>query len=353
MGNGEQPSLWLEILQHAAAGKTLEAQQLLNFDLPLTLRYPALRSGGEWRYTGPVPKIVRIFIASLPEADRGMAKSRADDFVDYITDLIVAKVRRTASLIQFGREFPELSVEQIAEKFTGWDGRKLGKGDRLAWVQKHLRSMSSTGITITSVATDEACTVLTEDNENYCYHELALVSKWRTDLSWKDFKAQEEIDSSYISAIDSESDSEEEPGVSEEAFDYTAVTATRAILNLTRTRDLSVDLYRLGEQLTLDLLNLVEAFHHEKPSDGYLPIAWHNVWWTLVSKYEGLRLDLSQRDPFCDIDRTLAEYIANTYQDVLKPTRLNIFRRRTKFEDKCLARVEDVLDAWKKPVSEL
>jgi hypothetical protein len=190
-------SLWLEILKHVSMGDSLEAYRLLNFELPQVLRLSEVKRAGDWRYTGPVPKKVRIFIASLAEADRGMAKSRADDFVDYITDLIMAKVRRIVSLVEFCREDPKLSIEEIAEGFTGWDGLKKGKHDRAGWIRRHLRSISVAGIKIASVATEEACTGPTNEDENYGYHELALVNRWRAELSWKDFKESEEWEKKY------------------------------------------------------------------------------------------------------------------------------------------------------------
>src|SRR3979490_1397171 len=104
----KQVSLWLQILERAAEGNSPEAHRLLNFELLLLLRSPGPKRGGDWQYAGPVPRIVRIFIASLPEAYRGMAKSRAEDFVDYVCDLILAKVRRTVSLVGFCRESPNL-----------------------------------------------------------------------------------------------------------------------------------------------------------------------------------------------------------------------------------------------------
>ena len=338
-------SLWLEILGHAAVGNSAEAYRLLNFELPVLLRSPEVSHAGEWRYVGPVPKIVRIFFASLPEADRGMAKSRAEDFVDYVCDLILAKVRRTVSLVEFCRVNPDLAAEQIAKGFTGWDGLKLGVRDRELWVQKHLRSMSALGIKLhPSAETFELGTTKVDDL--YGYHELALVNKWRADLSWKDFKAQEEIDNSYLSVTGS--DTEDEPGVAEETFDYGALSTARVVSDLSPipNGELSVDLNRIGERLTSDLLELLETFHAEKPSDGYFPIAWHNVWWAITSRYEAVPFDLSGRDPFCEVDRTLAEYIDRTYPDVIKPSRLNIFRRRTRFQDRCLERAQSVLITW-------
>jgi hypothetical protein len=344
--NGKTMSLWLEILKNVSLGDSAEAYRLLNFELPLALRVPEVKGRSEWRYTGPVPKLVRIFFASLPERDRGRAKSRSDDFIDYITDLVMAKVGRAVSLAEFAREFQKLTIKEIAERFTGWNGLKLGDENRVKWVHKHLRSMAAAGIEIASVATVEACAGQPNEGENYGYHELALVNKWRADLSWKDFKAQEELDSSYVSITDS--GLEEDTNVSDEAFDYGAITAARVVINLSATpsSELTVDLNRIGEKLTEDLLLLLETFHADKPSDGYFPIAWHNVWWTLVSSYEALSLDLSERDPCCDVDRTLADYISKTYATVIKPSRLNIFRRRTRFQDRCVEQIQSTLTSW-------
>ena len=339
-------SLWLEILKHAAVGDSEGARRLLNFELPQVLRWAEGNRAGDSRGNGPVSKIVRIFIASLGETDRGMAKSRSEDFVDYISDLIVAKVRRTVSLVEFCREYPEMSIVQIAKRFTGWDGLKLGQEDRINWVRKHLRSMSSAGIEISSAATEEARSAPTNEDEIYGYHELALVRKWRADLSWKDFKEQLELDSSYISVADA--GLEEDPNVAQEAFDYGAISAARVLLNLNSptSAEAAVDLNRLGAQLTVELLDLLETFQTDKPADGYLPIAWHNVWWIIASNYEAVPLDLNERDPFCEVDRTLADYIGSKYPTVFKPNRLNIQRRRTKLQDKCVEHTNSVLIGW-------
>jgi hypothetical protein len=206
--------------------------------------------------------------------------------------------------------------------------------------------MSSAGIEISSAATEEARTAPTNEDEIYGYHELALVNKWRADLSWKDFKEQLELDSSYISVTDA--GLEEDPNVAEEAFDYGAISAARVLLNLNSptSAEAAVDLNRLGAQLTVELLDLLETFHGDKPADGYLPIAWHNVWWIIASNYEAVPLDLNERDPFCAVDRTLTDYIGSMYPTVLKPNRLNIQRRRTKLQDKCVEHTNSVLIGW-------
>jgi hypothetical protein len=342
----KQMSLWLEILKYMSIGNSSEAHRLMNFELPQALRWAEVNHEGEWRYTGPVPKIVRIFIASLPEADREMAKSRSEDFVDYICDLILAKVRRTVSLLEFCRTYPDLSIEEIADKFTGWDGLKLGREARAKWVHQHLQSISLAGIEITSIAKEGSQTDSPIDDDLYGYNELALVNRWRANLSWKDFKEQEEIDSTYLSVSDF--DSEDDPGVAEETLDYGALSAARVVLNLSesRTEELTIDLKRIGVHLTANLLDLLETFHADKPSDGYFPIAWHNVWWTILYRYQAIPLDLNERDPCCDVDRTLAEYIGSAYPAVTKPNRLNIQRRRAKLQDECVDRIQSVLIAW-------
>lgn len=102
-------SLWLDILHHAAHGNSEKAHRSLHFELPLALRYPEAQARGAWQYQGPVAKAVRLFIATQSDAERGMVSSRAEDLVDYITDLIVAAVRRTVALVEFCRASPDLS----------------------------------------------------------------------------------------------------------------------------------------------------------------------------------------------------------------------------------------------------
>ena len=102
----------------------------------------------------------------------------------------------------------------------------------------------------------------------------------------------------------------------------------------------------MGASLSDDLRDMLEHLHSEKPTDGYHPIAWHNVWWNIISKYEGLPLILEMREPLCDVDHVLATHIAENYTDVVKPNRLNIQRRRTRLNDSCAEVIELVLINW-------
>ena len=341
-------SLWLEILQDVAVSDSSQAERLLNFELPLILRTPEIRREGGWHYRGPLPRRVRIFIASLPDGEQGMATSRSEDFVDYIADLIVAKVRRTARLLEYCLKYSEQSIADIAEQFTGWDGMKRSVPDRQTWIKKHLLSMSAAGIPLPTGIKEEIESDAATADDLYGYHELALVNQWKVDLSWKDFKSQEEIDRSYLCIADS--DSEEDGGVADETFDYGGLTGAQVVLNLSvpATGELDVDLNKLGKNLTSELLELLESFNSQKPSDGYCPIAWHNVWWNIVSRYAGVPFNLAERDPFCSVDRELADYIAGNYPEVMKPHRLNILRRRTRLQEKCFDHAQSVLLAWSK-----
>jgi len=341
-------SLWLEILQQTAAGNTSEARGMLDFELPLILRTPEINREGLWQYGGPLPRRVRNFIESLPDAERGMAVSRVEDFVDYIADLVLAQVRRTVSLLEHCVKYPEHSIADMAEGFTGWDGMKRNVNDRKSWIRKHLLSMLAADISLPSQIADELKGVASDDNKLYGYHEIALLNKWQLDLSWSDFKSREEIGRSYLCVEDSGSD--EDGGVGDEGFDYGAPTAAQVVLNLSTpaTSEFAIDAIRLGRELTCDLLQVLESFTVNKPTDGYLPIARHNVWWKIVLRYAALPFKLGERDPFCTADIELARHISESYPDVIKPSRLNIFRRRTRFEEKCLSHSQSILMNWAK-----
>jgi len=249
------------------------------------------------------------------------------------------------TLIYLGATGDSLStIAEIAESFTGWDGLKRGTDDRRAWVAEHLRSMNELGVPLpTGKAIAEAREQIAETK--YGYDERALVKEWQVALSWKDFKEQQEIDSSYLCITDPDS---EEESPADETFDYGSITVARVVLNLEGppAGETLVDLNRMGASLSGDLREMLEHLHGEKPADGYRPIAWHNVWWNVTSKYEGLPLRLETREPLCDVDHVLATHIAENYTEVAKPNRLNIQRRRTRLYDSCVEVIELVLLNW-------
>lgn len=335
-------SLWLDILQCCVSGDTKAARRMLHGDMALLLRRPEALPQGGWQYVGPAPKIVRVFASSLPDDSRGMLLSREEDFIDYITDLIMASVKRTMSLVEFCHQHPSLSLEEIAKQFDGWDGLKRGTEQKFDWVAKHITSMLKANIPLPDSIVRGAKERETPNIEPYGYQELALVKSWQVERSWEDFKRQQELDSTHLCLFDEAE--EEESSAADEGFDYGGVSVARVVLELEGEDDsFTLDLRMLGEKLTGELPSILEKLREGKPAFGYRPIAWHNVWWYLLSRYESIPMRLEVREPLCEVDQSLADLLMKTYPEVVKPSRLNIFRRRTKLQDQCTAHIHEAL----------
>lgn len=115
-------SLWTDILELGARGEAQRAREVLLFELPITLRDAEFSAGGEWRYKGILPQVVGRFIGKLPDSDRGMAASRADDLVDYVVDKLVASVERSLLLVEFCCAHPNMNLDQIVQSFPAGAG---------------------------------------------------------------------------------------------------------------------------------------------------------------------------------------------------------------------------------------
>lgn len=335
-------SLWTNILELGARGEAQRAREVLLFELPVTLRDVEFSAGGEWRYKGVLPQVVGKFIGKLPDSDRGMAASRADDLVDYVIDKLVASVERSLLLVEFCCTHPDMTIDQIVQAFPGWGGYKRNEEEKRKYVVNLLRSMIHVGIPLPAAIKE---TLGDEGEAKFEFNEIALARGWHVDRSWNDFKEDQEIDFDYR-CID-ESD-EEEPGVHAEAIDLGLISMSKVILNLTKRidKETELDFQRFGEELGPELTALMESMHGRKPADGYRPIAWHNVFWKIWLQYKGLYLSLDMRDPHCDVDHKLADYIAEVYTDVSKPNRLNIARRRKTLYDACDAKISARLKSW-------
>jgi hypothetical protein len=335
--------IWINILQLGAGGDAIQARELLNFQLPFALRYPGSYSSESLQYQGPLSDIVEAFISKLPESERSMASSRKNDFIDYVLDAIIAGVERTLLLAEFCQAEPELTLENIVADFPGWGGLKRSLEQKRRWVADILRSMLNVGVTLPAAT---LTTLGTEGEPKYGFNEVVYARAWDLRLSWNDFKEEQELDYHY-KCID-ESDNDEEPGVASESTDYGVVTMADIVLREGTKPDKETlfDLYRMGRELAPELTQLMEEMHTVKPADGYRPIAWHNVFWNIPSEYEGLSITLETRDPLCDADRSLADHISQNYPDVVKPSRLNIFRRRDALYKACKGRILDRLEAW-------
>jgi hypothetical protein len=84
----------------------------------------------------------------------------------------------------------------------------------------------------------------------------------------------------------------------------------------------------------------LENLQTENLLDGYRPVAWHNVFWELISEYERMRLSLETRDPYRKTDQQLADHIKNNYPEVKSASRPMISRRRKKLSDLCVILIE-------------
>lgn len=336
--------LWIEILKLAASGDSKAARDMLYFDLPLALRYPASYSSENLDYRGPLADSVSAFIARLPQSERGMALSRKSDLVDYALDCIKTTIERSVLLLEFCIENPGLSLDQIAEEFDDWLGLRRSFEHRRKLIADNLRSMLNAGIELPQTI----ITALGDEREaRYEFNETALARKWDMALAWKDFKEQQELDSSYLCIDDS--DTNEDPATDAETVDFGMVTMADIVIGsgTMPDRETLFDLRRRGKELGPEITNLMEQMHESRPRDGYRPIAWHNVFWNIPSEYEALRIALETRDPLCDTDQSLADHIAGNYSDVTKPNRLNVFRRRDALYKACKSMIIDRLRKWR------
>jgi hypothetical protein len=173
-----------------------------------------------------------------------------------------------------------------------------------------------------------------EGKPRFGFNEIAFATaQRRLSLSWIDFKEQQQIDARFVCV----KDSEDEHSTAGEGFDYGSVPMARVAALATTPTDLETvaDLHIVGASLGPQISDIMESMHTAQPRDGYRPIAWHNVFWEVVSEYEALLLVLEQRIPFCDTDQELADHVAVNYLDVVGTSRPSINRRRTRLYNAC------------------
>lgn len=170
-------------------------------------------------------------------------------------------------------------------------------------------------------------------------HEIAFaVAPKRLEWSWSDFKKQQGYGQEFLCIAEAE----DEAGIWADGVDYGAISVATVVLQQTpaQGRELEIDLHRLGNTLSQELTALMEELHRYKPSDGYRPVAWHYVFWNLVSEYERLRLTIETHEPFRATDQELADYIAMHYPEVTSTSRPVIVRRRQKLYAECVQKIQ-------------
>jgi len=323
--------IWLDILRLAADGNSGAARELLELKLPIALRDFVFSGAERRKYQGPVPDAVARYISKLSSSEGSLARFREYDLVDYVVDDVVAAVRRTLVLVQVIRARPDSSLDDLVTAFP-WDpGLKRAAEWKRARIARLSSSMIAAGIPLPRPA---GLAVTEEVEEIYPFDEIAFAtSNKRIEQSWWDFKKQQDLDAYYLTIVDSDQRTE----VDSEGVDYGSISVAKIVLGTDSGVDHEtiLDLHLLGREIGPELTNLMEGLHESKPSEGYRPIAWHNVFWCLSSDYEGLHLNLSQVDPFCERDQELSEHIADNYREVVGASRPVIYRRRKTLHAAC------------------
>lgn len=335
-------SLWSEILVLGAQGRSGEAREMIALDLRLALReLPTSVQGGS-SYRGPLPLAVRRFCAKLPEHERALVQSWEREFVDYLLDDVLDGVAKPLSLIELCLAYPNATLSELVELFPWEEGLKRAHQWKEGWVADHLRSLLAAGVLLPAPIVNMLGARGVPKHE---YNEVAYaVSSERLKLSWNDFKRQQ----GYWAQVLTITDDERAVGVADEGVDYGVVPMADVVLNEIMSQDLEleIDLQLLGQRLSDELTAKLEEIHAAKPNDGYRPVAWHNVFWELISEYVRLRLSLEVRDPSLETDRELADHIEVNYPEVKSFSRLAILRRRQNLSTTCTKLIEESF--WKK-----
>lgn len=330
-------SLWKEILVLGAQGRSAEAREMITLDLRLALcEFPhTARAGAPPR--GPLPLAVKRFRSKLPEHERVLVQLWEQEFVDYLLDDVLDGVARPLRLIEVCLAYPNAALSEMVELFPWEDGLKRARQWKEDWVADHLRSLVAEGV----VLPEPIVTTLGDRGEpKYEFNEVAYaVAPERLKLSWSDFKRHQGHDEQMLTIADEEAS----VGVAGEGVDYGLIPMAEVALSEVTTQDLEleIDLQLLGQSLSDNLTELLERMHVAKPGDGYRPVAWHNVFWNLISEYVRLRLSLMTRDPLLETDRELSDHIKIHYPEVKSVSRPAILRRRQSLSTECARLIEE------------
>jgi hypothetical protein len=329
-------SIWQEILNAAAAGDDYNVERDLNLRLPLSLRYPRERAHPDApSFDGPVSKAIQHFVRGLTQEERPMAESRIDEIIDSVTDEILAKVKRTADVVLFCTHNPELDCAQIAVRFD-WSDLKRSQEVRIQWIKEHLTSMIKQGVplSINSRAVAESAELVLDNY--FGFDERALVKGWDINKSWIRFKKHNEVGGAYRWLnVDGG-----EEGIAHEGIDFGLVPESKLIpIPPVPEGQMDLEFRELAVEITAELDSILNDLDRQKPTAGYPPIAWHNVWWHFAEMFSALHLNLRLDDPCCETDQLLAERISQNYAGYVGINRLKVQRRRTRLTDNCQATV--------------
>ena len=329
--------IWIDILTLGATGQSLAARQKLALDLPLGLRSFVASSRGSREYGGELPRAVTRFRYSLSdESERALLEALEREFVDAVVDDVINGVEKSLLLVELCLAQVHPSLDELVHSFP-WESSLKRSAE---WKRKHiadqLRSMITAGVPLP----ETVVTALDDEGEPcFAFNEIAFaVAPKRLTWTWSDFKKQQGYGQNFVCIADAEDGA----GIAAEGVDYGTMTVAAAVLGQATAQDyeLEIDLHMLGTTLSQELTTLMEELHRCKPDDGYRPVAWHNVFWNLISEYERLWLAIETREPFHDTDQALAVHIAAHYPEVRSTSRPVIVRRRQKLYAECVQKIQ-------------
>lgn len=328
--------IWLDALELAAAGRVDDAVDLARTEIRRSLVIPITDSDGSLDYAGVLTTAVRSFGArQVRESSRRRVESYRREIVDKIVDDITDEVLRNIDFIQMCRTGSPATLDELA-RFYPWDrGLKRDVRWKRNRVADLLRSMLGEGLDLPSWVEES---LGAEGERRFEFDEFkAAIDSERVRLTWSSFRRMNDLDREVLSAFDDESSEE----VGDESVDYVAIRVARQAVEGHRRRRVEEEtvLHMLGKELQPQLIAIVETHHHSKPSDGYRPIAWHSVYWTVESDWEGLRMTLPSLDPFYDNDGALSKFIEIAYHEVSSTSRPVICRRRLTLYDACKSHI--------------
>jgi hypothetical protein len=329
--------IWINILTLGATGQSMAARQQLALALPLALRSFVASSRGTREYVGALPRAVTRFRHSLSDAsERALLEALEHEFVDAVVDDVMNGVAQSLLLVELCLAQPHISLNELVYSFPWEPGLKRS----VEWKRKHiadqLRSMIAAGVPLP----ETVVTALGDEGEPcFAFTEIAFaVAPKRLEWSWSDFKKHQGYGQEFLCIAEAG----DEEDISAEGVDYGAMTIATVMLQQipAQDRELEIDSHILGAILSPELTALLEELHRCKPGDGYRPVAWHNVFWNLMSEYERLRLAIETHEPFRATDQELAAHIAVHYPEVPSTSRPVIVRRRQKLYAECVQKIQ-------------
>jgi hypothetical protein len=328
-------SLWKDILILGANGKSDEARAMLALDLPQSLRQFDSLAQGSREYKGALPQAVRRFSIKAPEQDRSLVQSFEREFVDYLLDDVITGIEKPLRLIELCLAYPTATIAELVEIFPWEEGLKRSQEWKEFWVADHLQSFLAHKIPLPPEIVETLGDTGKADKD-FDENAFAMAPK-RLELSWEDFKKRQGYGSMLVSILDEGGLDGADDGMAGEGFDYGVVPMAEIVLQSVTPQDvaLAIDLQILGQRVSADLAGLLEDMHTRKPADGYRPIAWHNVFWNLISEYDQMRLSVETKDPIRETDQDLADHIKANYREVKSSSRPMIYRRRNSLSAAC------------------